>query len=244
METLSIGQIWNQAASFFSRKRYQGVSRNGREDDQVELTTEGNPDAPSLRSRSSAFSLASSLSSTFRYHPAFGKSSVTKNPSSNEAVTFLELNAQSPDETDRKITESDLEQSSPHKLEKYTQWIDGVYMCAKAASVVFVLNLVFIGVSAGLASRFPDNSGFGSSAVMYRGGCAVTKRWDTALHLIINVLSTCILAASNYCMQTLVAPTREEVDTHHAMWKWLDIGSASVKNLLLLSDIVWFFGWF
>ncbi|KAK5787676.1 hypothetical protein VI817_010173 [Penicillium citrinum] len=227
-------QIWNHAASFFSRKHYQGVSRNGSEDDQVELTAEANENAPSLRSRSSAFSLASSLTSTFRYHPTFGKNSIKKNPSLNEDVTFLELNPRSPDESERENAKSDLEQSHPDDLERDKRWIDGVYMCAKAASIVFLLNLIFIGVSAGLASRFPENSGFGSSAVIYRGVCGVTKRWDTALHLIINVLSTCILAASNYCMQTLVAPTREEVDAHHAMWKWLDIGSASVKNLFAI----------
>ena len=35
-------------------------------------------------------------------------------------------------------------------------------------------------------------------------------------------------------MQTLVAPTREEVDRAHASGKWLDIGSASIKNLLAI----------
>jgi hypothetical protein len=109
-----------------------------------------------------------------------------------------------------------------------------VYICARAAALVLLINLVFIAVAAGLASRDPDNGSFSSSVVLYRGSCGVSKRWDTALHLIINVLSTCILAASNYCMQTLVAPTREEVDAHHAQRKWLDIGTASVKNLSVI----------
>lgn len=51
------------------------------------------------------------------------------------------------------------------------------------------------------------------------------------MHLIINILSTGILAASNYCMQTLVAPTREDIDASHARGKWLDIGTPSLGNL-------------
>lgn len=35
-------------------------------------------------------------------------------------------------------------------------------------------------------------------------------------------------------MQTLVAPTREEIDEFHVRGRWLDIGSASVKNLLAI----------
>lgn len=59
----------------------------------------------------------------------------------------------------------------------------------------------------------------------------MTSQWSTALHLIINILSTGILAASNYCMQTLVAPTREDIDASHARGKWLDIGTPSLGNL-------------
>ncbi|KAJ5772463.1 hypothetical protein N7520_002992 [Penicillium odoratum] len=84
---------------------------------------------------------------------------------------------------------------------------------------------------AGLATRYPANGTWSTSAVIYQGDCGIIKRWDFAAHLIINVLGTCILAASNYCMQTLVAPTREEVDAAHACGRWLDIGGASVKNL-------------
>ncbi|KAJ5694398.1 hypothetical protein N7536_004810 [Penicillium majusculum] len=71
-------------------------------------------------------------------------------------------------------------------------------------------------------------------AVIYQSSCTLSNRWDIALHLTINILGTSILAASNYCMQTLVAPTREEIDEFHVRGRWLDIGSASVKNLLAI----------
>ncbi|KAJ6000823.1 hypothetical protein N7481_001232 [Penicillium waksmanii] len=228
MGNYGVGQIWEHTKSIFARKRYQGVSHigQGQNDDQVELVN-----APSLRSQPSAFSLSSSLTSfsDFARQSTFAsKSSIKKRPS-NEDVTFLEIGSGAAGD------EQSSHRKGDQKLEdRKAQWIDGVYMCAKAGTIVFLLNLIFIAVAAGLASRFPENPAFGSSAVIYRGSCGVCKRWDTALHLIINVLSTCILAASNYCMQTLVAPTREEVDAHHAEWKWLDIGSASVNNLFAI----------
>ncbi|KAJ5894097.1 hypothetical protein N7495_005788 [Penicillium taxi] len=101
------------------------------------------------------------------------------------------------------------------------------------------MNLIFIITAAGMATRY-DNNAWGDSAVIYQGNCGTVKRWDLGLHLIINVLSTLLLAASNYCMQTLVAPTREEVDKAHARGKWLDIGGASIKNLRAIGrDRLW-----
>lgn len=243
MGNYGVGQIWEHTKSIFARKRYQGVSHIGQSqtDDQVELVG-----APSLHSQPSKFSLASSLTSfsEFTRQSTFASKSSINNRPSDEDVTLLEIgrsaagNEQSPHHRKGDHEPEDVENSASTStstpIKRKAQWIDGVYMCAKAGTVVFLLNLIFIAVAAGLASRFPDNHAFGSSAVIYRGSCGVCKRWDTALHLIINVLSTCILAASNYCMQTLVAPTREEVDAHHAEWKWLDIGSASVNNLFAI----------
>ncbi|KAJ5162884.1 uncharacterized protein N7500_004714 [Penicillium coprophilum] len=114
------------------------------------------------------------------------------------------------------------------------QWINGVLLCAKATTVLLLLNLTFIAVAAGLASRNSENSGFSSVHVMYQGSCILSKRWNIALHLIINIISTGILGASNYCMQSLVAPSREEVDKYHAQGRWLDIGCSSVRNLFVI----------
>ncbi|OJJ42781.1 hypothetical protein ASPZODRAFT_76111 [Penicilliopsis zonata CBS 506.65] len=114
------------------------------------------------------------------------------------------------------------------------KWFRGVYLCAKASTVIFLLNTTLIAVAAGLARRYPSEGDFASSLVFYEGSCEVSKRWDVILHWAINFLSTVILAASNYCMQTLVAPTREEVDAQHVKYQWLDIGSASIRNLFIV----------
>ena len=50
-----------------------------------------------------------------------------------------------------------------------------------------------------------------------------------------NGLSTLLLGSSNYCMQCLASPTREELDTAHGQHVWLDIGIPSVRNLLRIA---------
>ncbi|CAG8135921.1 unnamed protein product [Penicillium salamii] len=121
------------------------------------------------------------------------------------------------------------------KQDQHARWISGVYMCARCAAIVLLINLIFIAVAGGLSRNHHTSLQFSGSRVFYEGSCTVSKRWDTALHLIINALSTCMLGASNYCMQSLVAPTREEVDACHAQGKWLDIGNASVRNLFSIA---------
>lgn len=70
---------------------------------------------------------------------------------------------------------------------------------------------------------------------VYTGDCTLATRWTTAIHLIINLLSSLLLGVSNYCMQRLVAPTREEIDKAHAQSKWLDIGMPSIRNLFSIN---------
>ncbi|KAF2181016.1 hypothetical protein K469DRAFT_793638 [Zopfia rhizophila CBS 207.26] len=68
-------------------------------------------------------------------------------------------------------------------------------------------------------------------ATAFTGDCTKAARWTTALHLLINLLGSLLLGASNYCMQRLVSPTRKEIDEAHAKKKWLDIGVPSIRNL-------------
>ncbi|KAJ5165820.1 hypothetical protein N7492_006116 [Penicillium capsulatum] len=114
-------------------------------------------------------------------------------------------------------------------------WIDGVYLCAKATTILLLINLVLFAVAAGMSRKYPENTGFLSWAVIYKGSCTSSEMWGVVLHLVINILSTGILAASNNCMQTLVAPSRQEIDKSHARHQWLDIGRASVRNLFAIS---------
>ncbi|KAF2108210.1 hypothetical protein BDV96DRAFT_285358 [Lophiotrema nucula] len=57
------------------------------------------------------------------------------------------------------------------------------------------------------------------------------SRISVGIHLLINALSTILLAASNYTMQVLSSPTRGDLDKAHRSGKWFDIGVLSSRNL-------------
>ncbi|KAL2356828.1 hypothetical protein BJ546DRAFT_965617 [Cryomyces antarcticus] len=93
------------------------------------------------------------------------------------------------------------------------------------SGTILILNVAW---TAWTISRFGTKDSFGT---IYQGDCKFAKSLDLWLHLLINVLSTILLASSNFCMQLLVAPTREEVQVAHKQKKWLDIGVPSIRNL-------------
>lgn len=99
---------------------------------------------------------------------------------------------------------------------------------AVACSVALIINLVVTI----WAATLPDLDGDGSGRrVLYEGPCDVSKNLNTGLHVLINLLSSVLLAASNYEIQCLSAPTREQVNMAHAEGSFLDIGIVSIRNL-------------
>lgn len=118
---------------------------------------------------------------------------------------------------------------------KQPHWIRGVHICTAVSSSVLLINIILIAIATVRSRRDNNDPDLPDFEVIYDGSCSITKRWDVALHLLINVLSTAILAASNYTMQTLVAPSREEVDEEHKKGRWLDIGTPSTRNLFVVA---------
>ena len=74
-----------------------------------------------------------------------------------------------------------------------------------------------------------DKHGIG---VLYTGACKNVERSATLLAIPINVISTILVATSNYVMQCLSAPTRKDIDRAHAAGSYLNIGISSVHNLI------------
>lgn len=110
------------------------------------------------------------------------------------------------------------------------EWVIGVLLCACGASLILFLNIVLTVCAAILSySRFESQTS--TSAVLYKGNCPFTQDCARWLHFLINILSTLMLAASNYCMQCLSSPSRRQVDIAHVRRQWLDIGVGSLKNL-------------
>jgi hypothetical protein len=68
------------------------------------------------------------------------------------------------------------------------------------------------------------------AAVIYQGNCVTVNQLDTYIRLLVNLLSTGMLMASNYCMQLQAAPTRKNIDEAHKDGYWLDVGVPSLCN--------------
>ena len=67
--------------------------------------------------------------------------------------------------------------------------------------------------------------------ILSEGDCGQVKRFNIKFHVVVNILSTLLLGASNLCMQLLAAPTRDEVDRAHRNGYWLDIGAGPKKRM-------------
>jgi hypothetical protein len=65
------------------------------------------------------------------------------------------------------------------------------------------------------------------------GGSAA--KLNVGLHLMLNVVSMAVFASSNFFMQVLNSPSREEVDAAHAGGTYLGIGVPSVRNAFRVS---------
>lgn len=88
-----------------------------------------------------------------------------------------------------------------------------------------MINFLFVIIA---STKYGVEGGIGT---LYDGDCHYVERATVWLHVAINVLSSLLLSASNYTMQALSSPTREEVDRAHQKRDWVDIGTPSVRNI-------------
>ena len=117
-----------------------------------------------------------------------------------------------------------------HKRQaQFSGWRGGVVFAITGSTFVLLLNIICAIVAAVVGN---PHDGI---ATVYTGDCKVAAQWTTGLHLLVNVLSSLLLGASNYCMQRLVAPTRKEIDKAHAKCRWLDVGIPSLRNLSIIN---------
>lgn len=107
-------------------------------------------------------------------------------------------------------------------------WRAGVFYAGVAIAVVFLINLC---VTIWALTQGSEHG----HALLYEGSCSTTTRLNTGIHFIINAFGSIMLAGTNYAMQCLSSPTRQEIDLAHAQNRWLDIGVPSVRNLKHIS---------
>lgn len=117
-------------------------------------------------------------------------------------------------------------------------WRAGATASCAMALAVFIINF---SITCWVVSNHPL---VGRVGTLYSGSCAKARSTNTWLQLIINILSSTLLGASNYCMQCLSSPTREEIDKAHARGQWLDVGIPSLRNIKGIKwrrKLLWFF---
>jgi hypothetical protein len=114
---------------------------------------------------------------------------------------------------------------SHERQARFSGWRGGFILAVAGSSLVLLFNIV-IAIVAAAAGKPQDGI-----ATIYTGDCDFASRLSSGLHILINILSSALLGASSYCMQRLVAPTREEIDKAHEAGKWLDVGVLSLRNL-------------
>jgi hypothetical protein len=109
---------------------------------------------------------------------------------------------------------------------RFHGWRMGILLGCCMSTIVLAANITILVVGAKRGRGFEN--GF---AVPMTGMADSMSWWSSAFHLLINALSTLLLAASNYTMQVLSSPTRKDIDKAHAKNEHLDIGVLSVRNL-------------
>ncbi|KAM0492792.1 hypothetical protein ACHAP8_009644 [Fusarium lateritium] len=123
----------------------------------------------------------------------------------------------------------------------YSGWKrTAVYLTGLVATLTtFLIVMLFVSLFA--LERDDESRSRGSNradalgqSILHRGNCDTTAKANLWIHLAINIIGTGVLASSNFFMQSLVAPTRREVDAAHKAGQWLEIGVQSLKNIRFL----------
>ncbi|KAF3023607.1 hypothetical protein E8E14_012301 [Neopestalotiopsis sp. 37M] len=117
-------------------------------------------------------------------------------------------------------------------IDYWTGWRTGIAFCIIACTAVLILNLALATIAQlNKTHNFLDIAVDDGLSTFHEGNCQTTKTISLITHLFINILSTVLLGCSNYCMQILASPTRDEIDDAHSKRRWLRIGVPNFQNL-------------
>lgn len=114
---------------------------------------------------------------------------------------------------------------------RFTGWRGGVLACVLLVAFCVLIEITLLVVAVKLNNA---QNGFGT---MYHGSCARVKNLSTYLLIPLNALGTITLSSSNYVMQILNAPDRQEIEKAHQSVSFLNIGISSPSNLRHVSRL-------
>ena len=105
----------------------------------------------------------------------------------------------------------------------YSQgWRFGVLCSTFLGTAIGIVNLVFTIWT--FTVPVDGVSVYNSVVTIYEGNCSTINRGNTFIKLAVSIFATLLFAGSNYCMQVLSSPTREEINKAHRHHTWLTVG--------------------
>jgi hypothetical protein len=170
---------------------------------------------------------------------------IRRRPGAGLSIMFTPCETYTPVSSDLELNSIHTSKAAPTMCSSTSSWrrkhLKGWHISiltgACLATTVLIINIAVTVVNS--KHQRGDDPG---RRLLFEGDCSRAEQLNVVAHLVINVLSTILLSASNYGMQVLSAPTRKEVDVAHASRRWLDIGVLSVRNLKSISwmkGILW-----
>jgi hypothetical protein len=109
---------------------------------------------------------------------------------------------------------------------QFQGWRMGLLIGCCVSTTVLCINLTMFAFISTQGKGFQNGV-----AIPWHGTAEDMSRRSSAMHVVINALSTVLLGASNYTMQVLSSPTRKDIAKAHARSQYLDIGFLSTRNL-------------
>lgn len=122
-----------------------------------------------------------------------------------------------------------------------TGWRLPAIILAASIWLLTIILWILLAVAIVRTSSGPPDQGL---SAIFDGDCGSARTLLDALRLVISVTSSLVLLSSNYFMQLIVAPSREDVDAAHRRSRWIDVGVPSTRNLRFVSNrrrVMWLF---
>lgn len=119
-------------------------------------------------------------------------------------------------------------------------WRTEMIRVAVFSTSLWLLNIIVYIV---LFAKYGADRG---SGLLLETSCSSVQHANTAIHAALNIVTSLMLGASSFAMQSLCSPTREEVDAAHAKKRSVGIGGLSVRNFRFIKKsrcILWILLW-
>ncbi|KAF2442490.1 hypothetical protein P171DRAFT_365159 [Karstenula rhodostoma CBS 690.94] len=109
---------------------------------------------------------------------------------------------------------------------RFHGWRVGVLFGVVSSATILCFNMAVLAFVASTKHGFE-----GGFAEPFNLEAHKLSRLSTLIHVLINALSTILLAASNFTMQVISSPTRDDLDKAYKSGEWFDVGVLSIRNL-------------